>query len=215
MIGTALSVIIAALGAIGSVFSIASHLKRDSFVHRYSPAHRVLFTASLCLVSIAAGWLATDQISARIPEHGPVTSGPQPRNSPIVAESTVRSAPPPEVQQPRPKQSTRHETTTPRIRIHDDAGNLVPELVLLAQRHLPARVTVEGTLHTTTTLPDGALQGLITAKARLSVTISDAGHLTDAFDLDTRGGGFTPEAAIRQARERLDAELTNRLKEHP
>jgi hypothetical protein len=90
MFGTVLSVIIAALGAIGSVFSIASHLNRHSFMHQYSPTRRVLFTASLCLVSIIAGWVAIDQISARIPDHGPVMSGPQPRNPPITPDSTTR-----------------------------------------------------------------------------------------------------------------------------
>jgi NADPH-dependent 2,4-dienoyl-CoA reductase/sulfur reductase-like enzyme len=88
-------------------------------------------------------------------------------------------------------------------------------LVLVAQREVPADLIVEGTLHVTTTPPEDALQGLITANARLSVNTKNGEHLIDAFELDTRGGGFTAQVAIRQALERLEAELTTRLKEHP
>lgn len=229
MISIVLSVIIGVLAAIGSLFSVASHLTRDSFLRRYSPAGRALFATSLGVFSIIAGWYALNEARSRLTadrsdDHrqrvASVTSVVNEGRSAaaqFAKQGNLDREPPlpPLITQPRPERSTTKETSTPRIRIQDDSGNLVPELAVIAQRELPADLIVEGTLHTTTTPPDESLQGLITAKARLSVTTKNGEHLIDGFDLDTRGGGFTAEDAIRQALERLDAEFTKRLKEHP
>jgi hypothetical protein len=227
MTGIVLSVIVAALAATSGVFSIASHLNRGSFPQGYSPAGRVLFAATLCLFSIIAGWHAIDEARARFPannsgDHPPRVGTDAPTAS--QGRSTV-AQPATRASQDRTRRTTlgmstaaaqniTDETTTSRIRIQDDSGNLVPRLVLIAQREVAADLMVEGNLHMTTTPPDDALQGLITANARLSVNTKKGEHLIDAFDLDTRGGGFTAQAAIRQALERLEVELAKRLKEH-
>lgn len=230
MTATVLKAMFAVLAAIGTVFAVAPYLNRDSFLTRYSPAGRVLFTVSLCLLSIIAGWLVFDEANtwrrAQRPTMltdgtparmfpPPVQSATPGRNQRMAQTDTALRDPTSATAQPRRQRITTNESTTARIRIQDDAGNLVPGLVLIAQRELPADVMVEGTLHTTTTPPDDALQGLITANATLTVTTKDVGRLLDTIDLNTRGGGFTAEAALSQARERLDAEFIKRLKEHP
>jgi hypothetical protein len=224
MIGLALSVIVAVLAAIGSVFSIAPHLNGDSFLRVYSPVGRALFAAILALLSVTVGWHAINeareknnsdhrpQVGSDVSALGEGRSMPaQPVNQ---ANGNRARRPTPTLPRVQPAVTNTDKTTNPRIRIQDDSGDLVPGLMLIAQRDLPSDVLVEGTLHMTTTAPDDALQGLITANAALSVTLKSGEHLIDGFDLDTRGGGFTAEAAIRQARERLEAEFTKRLKEH-
>jgi hypothetical protein len=228
MIGIVLSVIVAVLAATSAVFSIASYLNRSSFPHSHSRGGRARFTATLLLVSIIAGWHAIDEARARLPATGrgehpqrvgtdapTATQGRGMATHPTSSDSQDRmQETTPRTSGARPRENITRNTTTPRIRIQDDSGKLVPRLVLIAQREVPANLMVEGTLHMTTTPPDDALQGLITANATLSVNTTSGERLVDAFDLDTRGGGFTAQAAIRQALERLEAELTKRLKEH-
>lgn len=228
MTGIVLSVILAALAAIGSVFSIAAYLNRGSFLQGYSPAGRVLFTATLCLICFLAGWHAIDEARSRVPTKS--GGDQQPRvgtDAPATSQRDGTSTQPangasqdrtrrPELRAPKglSHRSITSETPAPRIRIQDDAGNLVPGLVRIAQRELPSDLTIEGTVHIATTPPDQALQGVITANARLSVTTKNAKQLIDGFDLQARGGGFTVEAATSQALERLEAEFSKRLKEH-
>jgi hypothetical protein len=229
MIGIVLSVIVAVLAATSGVFSIAAYLNRRSFLHRYSRAGRALFTATLLLVSIIAGGHALDDARARFPakesgEHPQrvgtdAPTATQGRSTATHAASRDSQGRMPETtprtSQPRSRENITRNTTPPRIRIQDDSGKPLPALILVAQQEVPADLMVEGTLHMTTTPPDEALQGLITANGTLSIMTKKGEHLIDTFDLDTRGGGFTDQAAIRQALERLEAELTKRLKEHP
>jgi|GEM_PF-6244745 len=229
MIGIVLSVIVAVLAATSAVLSIASYLNRSPFLHSYSRAGRARFSATLLLVSIIAGWHAIDEARARLParesgEHSQRVG----TDAPTAAQGRSTAAQPatrdsqdrtpkttPRTSQPRPRENTTRNTNPPRIRIQDDSGKPLPGLILIAQHEAPADLMVEGTLHMTTTPPDEALQGLITANATLSVHTKKGEHFIDAFDLDTRGGGFTDQAAIRQALERLETELAKRLKEHP
>lgn len=228
MTGIVLSVILAVLAAIASVFSIAAYLNRGSFLQGYSPAGRVLFTVTLCLIGLLAGWHAIDEARSRVPTNSggdqqprvgtdaPATSqgdGSSKQPATRVSQDRYRG-PEPRAPKQLSHRSITSETTATRVRIQDDTGNLVPGLILIAQRELPSNLTIEGTLHMATTPPDEALQGVITANARLSVTTKNAKHLIDGFDLEARGGGFTAEAATSQALERLEAEFSKRLKEH-
>lgn len=99
--------------------------------------------------------------------------------------------------------------------IRDTSGRSVPQLIVAAQRAIDTtRHRVEGTLSSSTAVEsDPRLQGMITARLELDVTVTTRGVLTAAFMIQSQGGGFTEAKALQQARERLAVALGERLRQ--
>lgn len=98
-----------------------------------------------------------------------------------------------------------------------DARDL-PDVIAAADETLALlrreSISVRGQLRVTQSVPDPALQGIITTDLALDLTLANGnGHVRDMFTITSRGGGFTVDSSARQARARLRVALTERLKD--
>lgn len=110
------------------------------------------------------------------------------------------------------------QAVTPRVTMTDSAGASVPELQAIAKRCAQrTHRSIRGVLTRAIDREEAPdLAGMFTSRLRLRVEILDAsGQLVDAFSLDNRGGGFSPDSAYAQSMERLlpqfEATLRSRL----
>lgn len=214
--------LIAVVGFVGSIASFIT-LAAD-FVNRpikeWKPLPRALVPLSLLAVSIITVFLypksdtnttsaATTTITTRTP---PVAVETTVSTTPLVAANVSPSKPIPAPQPvrvaPRPE-----STPAPAIRITDEHGRLVPELVVIARQIRPHDTMIGDLRETIEQSPE--LQNLYTARLTLTVSITREHEVIDAFTLRTRGGGFQEEAARAQAHERLVQALKQRLAESP
>lgn len=71
---------------------------------------------------------------------------------------------------------------------------------------------IRGEIHSSQSVPDEGLQGLITTDLTLNVSVVGAsGVVQRRFTIRSRGGGFTRDASASQACDRLRSELQTRL----
>ncbi|HET9866498.1 MAG TPA: hypothetical protein VFQ06_04350, partial [Nitrospira sp.] len=112
----------------------------------------------------------------------------------------------------KPAPSLSQLRTRPRISIHDGDGKPVPVLEAIANNSYPKQ-RLNGTLRETLQRSDD-LQGIISSHLTLEIVITDISGVTvDALVLETRGVGFTEDAAHNQAQERLALSLRETLRQ--
>jgi hypothetical protein len=215
----------AAISVASGIVTLTSAFVRGRFLRAYPRASRIGFGFALLVLGAVVG-ISTIKYSASTPptnhsadpiltvsqmSANPVLSPPQPTSTPSTTAqiNEVRE----DVKQPTAKSNVADDMGV-RISIRDEANHIVPELVIAAQRVIGGRVSLDGNLRTATSTPDEQLQGIITTHLTLAVTVTEASHIIDAFELQSTGGGFTGDAAILQARQRLQAKLIKRLQEH-
>ena len=98
------------------------------------------------------------------------------------------------------------------VSIQTDSGQRLKALEAIATRFsVQHSYGIEGALSSSTE-HEADLGGLLTTRILLQVTVVDSsGGLVDAFQLTSRGGGFSADAAMHQALERIGLALQNRL----
>src|SRR5437870_3191364 len=198
----------AAVGVASGIVTLTSATRHGPLFHTLSRRQKVGLGVLLLLAGGGAGVAtmppAPDRpvVVARVDSAAVVsTSG---TTVTVTTETTATAPPPPPRMKPKPE---------PQFRIVDDNGASVDELTVAARAVLPGQ-SVDGHLRTAVGAPDANLQDLVTVTLTLNATIRDSGgNVTDAFELMTRGGGFTAEAATHQARERLKTAFIDRLRQ--
>jgi hypothetical protein len=187
----------AAIGVVSGIVTIAGGM---TLLRPFTRPKQIAIGAVLLLIGIGAG----------------VASLPREPDAPAAMPTHQQSAVLPAAPEPKPAPPT--VVTGPAIKreamIVDDQQQPVDELTAVARKASGAKRSIEGRLRTSVGAPDPSLQDLITATVTLNVTITDrAGNVTNAFELITRGGGFTADAATHQARERMKTALSERLEQ--
>jgi len=111
-------------------------------------------------------------------------------------------------------ESQRVHASSPRVHIATDSGEDDLAFSSSAEQATCVGCRVRGVLSVKTTV-EHQLQDLVTASLSLSLTVTQPDGQVRAFTLTSRGGGFTRDAAIDQARSRLTPVLTERLRAAP
>lgn len=200
--------LVAGLGAVSAIVTIV--VARSSLPERRSL--RWLVVLALAVVGVGVT-IAAFQRDETTPGTQPRMPAEMPANTPAKTPTDAEHRPAVE-QQPRETAAasvmTPAASAPPRIRIVSDPGVEPGDLISIAQQAVCSRCGVEGTLSVATKV-EHELQDLVTADMRLHVTITHPDGQSTALTLTSRGGGFTKDAAIDQARERIGAEFKQRL----
>jgi hypothetical protein len=201
------AVILSLVAGVGAVNAMVALNKARASLPEH-PWRRIAFLVALVIIGVAVAVASYLHQRATPPVITATTTGdsPQPTTThqltpPITAPSTTnRTVLPP-----------RARAASPRIRISNDTGEDDVELNSTAEQAACAGCRVRGRLSIATTV-EHQLQDIVTANLRLSLTITQSDGRERSFTLTSRGGGFTRDVAIDQARERMAASLTESLR---
>ena len=161
--------------------------------HQSSLTLRVAVSLAIIIGALLWGW---SESRKAVPSSQPTPPG-------RVTVTATHTVPPPPPPKPKPR---------PTLVVVDEHGVLQADLMAVLRAAAPKASAVSGRLRTSVSAPDPEQAGMITANMTLSVVMKDeAGGITNAFDLSSRGGDFDADAAAAQARRRLHQSLRGKL----